>query len=192
MEENSEDANFYENIEYVDESLLPELDEIVQAQESRGSSYVCSAAKQVDTNSTLLQECGRSSSSPSRGSFVSSVTANNQQEDVVFPRPITSTQSGSSTSGVCTSQRRKRKNPRLDDSDEFSTAIKNLTNSINAPIAVNTYSTNSTTDSVDGFLTFMGSLLRGFQDEELKLEVMNEVTQLIINAKTTDYQRSKK
>lgn len=190
VEENSEEANYYENIEYVDDIYDPEIDEIIRAQENLRRSS--SAERVLDTRTTRPSPSPSPSQQRSRSSSLSSVTANNQQEDVVFARPSTSAHSGSSTSGVCTSARRKRKNLRLGDSDEFSTVIKNLTDSMNTPIAINTPPTNSTPDSVDGFLTFMGSLLRGFQDEELKLEVMNQVTQLIINAKTTDYQRSKK
>ncbi|XP_046473765.2 uncharacterized protein [Neodiprion pinetum] len=190
MEENSEDGACYENVEYVEDVFITELDGMIRAQENLcGSS---STIQVSDTNSTLLQIHKHSSPSPhrSRSSSLSSVTANNLQENT-FPRPHSSSQSSSSTSGVGSSAKRKRKNPRLDDSDEFSTVIKNLTDSINAPITINTPPTNSTPDCVDGFLTFMGSLLRQFRDEQLKLEVMNEVTQLIINAKTTDYQRSK-
>lgn len=57
--------------------------------------------------------------------------------------------------------------------------------------AENTSSANSTctVDTVDAFITFIGSLIRSFQDEELRLEVMNSISQTVFDAKSIDIKR---
>lgn len=191
MEESPEDANDYENIEYLEDDLIAEIDQMNEVQKSiYGTS---SAEKVLGTNSTPLHRPNSSSSSRemSRSSSLSSVTANIQQKDI-FARPSSPMRSDSSTSGICTPNKRKKRYSWLDSSDEFSDVIKSLTTTIKEPISVSIHQTTSTSDPIERFLTFMGSLLRGFQNKELKLEVMNEVTQLIINAKMADCQRSKR
>ncbi|CAH0696407.1 unnamed protein product [Spodoptera exigua] len=44
-------------------------------------------------------------------------------------------------------------------------------------------------DHVDQFLPFVGALLRSIQDEQMKLKLMEDISQILINAKTEEIQR---
>ncbi|XP_035451722.1 uncharacterized protein LOC118277130 [Spodoptera frugiperda] len=44
-------------------------------------------------------------------------------------------------------------------------------------------------DHVDQFLPFVGALLRSIQDEQIKLKLMEDISQILINAKTEEIQR---
>lgn len=55
--------------------------------------------------------------------------------------------------------------------DPYSEAVQSLADSLRQPIMV--AKSNSSSDTVDGFLMFLGSMLRNFQNENLRLDVMN-------------------
>ncbi|XP_022818475.1 uncharacterized protein LOC111350973 [Spodoptera litura] len=44
-------------------------------------------------------------------------------------------------------------------------------------------------DHVDQFLPFVGALLRSIQDEQMKVKLMEDISQILINAKTEEIQR---
>lgn len=125
---------------------------------------------------------------------------NSQQDEPAFTQPslISPSTSTSSKCGLSseTTKCRSKKMRRLNSvDDEYSGAINLLAESMRQPITIstvgNTGNTTSSSDPVDGCVTFLGSLLKTFQDEELKLEVMNDLTQVVIKAKSKDLKNVK-
>lgn len=47
---------------------------------------------------------------------------------------------------------------------------------------------NSTTDSIDTCMNFLGSLLKKIQSRDIQLDIMNTLVQTVINASVTDLQ----
>lgn len=47
-------------------------------------------------------------------------------------------------------------------------------------------------DSVDKFLPFVGAILRSIESEQLKLRLMEDISQILINAKTEEIQRHRR
>lgn len=111
------------------------------------------------------------------------------QPTIIPPGPVSP---AVSTPGA--SKKSKRKGHDSSGND-YAVAIHNLAESMKEPITVNTIQNTANVlpvDPVDTFVAFMGSLLRTFEDEEIKLELMGNITQTIINAKSIDIQRTKK
>lgn len=93
---------------------------------------------------------------------------------------------------------RSKKIKRGTTDDEFSLAINNLAKSLGQPIVVQTNNSQllptqgghlPDDPAVDSFMSFIGHVLKSFKDEELKLDVINTVTQTVVNAKAVDVQR---
>lgn len=123
------------------------------------------------------------------------INFNSQQDEPKFIQPslISPSTSTSSKSKLLSeiTKCRSKKSPRLNSvDDEYCGAINLLAESMRQPITINTEGNTgnktSSLDPVDDCVTFLGSLLKTFQDEELKLEVMNNLTQIVIKAKSKD------
>lgn len=80
------------------------------------------------------------------------------------------------------------KKRKVTSGNAYAEAVQFLADSLRQPIVV--AKSDSPSDTVDGFLTFLGSMLRNFQNKELQLDVMNTCIQTCINARTVDLQRS--
>ena len=121
-------------------------------------------------------------------------TDTQQNNSFITPGPMSP---ASSTSSISSDpQHRPKKRTRQDsEEDDFLKAINNVADALRQPTVV-TNNLNARCSSedqaVNGFLSFIGSLLQSFHDEELKLQVMNTVTQTVLNAKTLDLERAKK
>lgn len=128
----------------------------------------------------------------------SSSTSDTQQSVPVFIQPGAISPSISSISDSSSVSRcPSTKKARLNSSDDtYANSIMCLAESMRQPITISTIDNNknhtSSLDPVDSFVTFLGSLLKSFQNEELKLEVMNNVTQIVIKEKSKDLKQGKK
>ncbi|XP_071653675.1 uncharacterized protein [Temnothorax longispinosus] len=98
-----------------------------------------------------------------------------------------------SSSGVSTAcpppSHSKAKRRKTTSDDAYAEAVQSLADSIRQPIVTQVAKTDSPPETVDGFLMFLGSILRNFQNEDLRLDVMNTCLQTCINARTADLQR---
>lgn len=85
-------------------------------------------------------------------------------------------------------QKKFRSNP-IDD--EYASAINHLAESMSQPITINSTdiirnTPTPSSDSIDTFVVFIGSLLRTIKNEGIKLEAMNSITQTAFDAKSKD------
>lgn len=154
----------------------------------------------VGENLTLFPEGTPLSAQRNIASPTMSISSNSDTQQnnssVVIPGPISPALS-TSTSGISSvSQRRSKKRSRhFSTGDNFSGAINNLAKSLKQPIVIsNIQDTHRSSEdpTINGLLSFVGAMLQSFQDEELKLEVMSTLSQTVINARSLDFQRSKK
>jgi len=115
------------------------------------------------------------------------------QQHFILPSHISPPLSTSSTSASprlsnVRSKKKFRSNP-VDD--EYANAINHLAESMSHPITINNMDSirNTSTpssDSVDSFVVFIGSLLKTITNEDIKLEAMHSITLTAFNAKSKD------
>lgn len=97
----------------------------------------------------------------------------------------------SSMSDYCATKFHSRKKARPNSIDEEYTGA--IDESMRQPITTMEISNTSSSlsDPVDSFVAYLGSLLKSFQNEDLKLDVMNNVSQIVMNAKLEDFRQFK-
>lgn len=123
--------------------------------------------------------------------------ATSSQQHVTLPGPISPPQSTSSTTfappklSKSRSKKKFRSNP-IDD--EYAGAINSLAESMRQPITINSIDSVRNTsppssNSVDTFVVFIGSLLKTITNEDIKLEAMQNIAQTAISAKSKDIKK---
>ncbi|XP_026728469.1 uncharacterized protein LOC113494357 isoform X1 [Trichoplusia ni] len=80
----------------------------------------------------------------------------------------------------------------MESSDEEYARIVRKSELLGAPYENASQGHPSDEDPIDSFIHFVRSLLRSFQDDELKLKVMDDISQTVINAKSEEIKRIKK
>lgn len=106
----------------------------------------------------------------------------------ISPPLSTSSVSASSRTSSGRSKKKFRSNS-IDD--EYANAINHLAESMSQPITINSVdniknTSTSSSDSVDTFVVFIGSLLRTITNEDIKLEAMHSINQIAFDAKSKD------
>ncbi|XP_022162446.1 uncharacterized protein LOC111028208 [Myzus persicae] len=120
--------------------------------------------------------------------FAASSSQNFTFTSHISPPLSTSSTSASSRNSNDRPKKKFRSNP-IDD--VYASAINNLAESMSQPVTINnTDSIRNTqtpsSDSIDTFVVFIGSLLRTIKNEGIKLEAMYSITQTAFDAKSKD------
>eukprot|EP00102_Acyrthosiphon_pisum_P027287 XP_016664497.1 PREDICTED: uncharacterized protein LOC107885378 [Acyrthosiphon pisum] len=103
--------------------------------------------------------------------------------------PLSTPSTSSSTSNSNSRPKKKFRSNPIDD--EYASAINHLAESMSQPITINSTdiirnTPTPSSESIDTFVVFIGSLLRTIKNEGIKLEAMNSITQTAFDAKSKD------
>lgn len=119
--------------------------------------------------------------------------AASSSQNFTFPSHISPPLSTSSTSASPrnSNDRPKKKLKSNPNDDAYASAINHLAESMSQPVTINNTDTIRNTqtpssDSIETFLVFIGSLLRTITNEGIKLEAMYSITQTAFDAKSKD------
>ncbi|CAH0597163.1 unnamed protein product [Chrysodeixis includens] len=126
-----------------------------------------------------------------------SIDVSGSQANDVVPQPCSITSGPispvSSNSSVAGEARQwPTREQQMESSDEEYARIIRKSELLGVPYEAVARRHPSDEDPVDSFVHFVRSLLRSFQDEELKLKVMDDISQSVINAKSEEIKRIKK
>ncbi|KAK0179375.1 hypothetical protein PV327_005133 [Microctonus hyperodae] len=128
-------------------------------------------------------------------SISSNLDSPQNNSTVITPGPTSPALSTSTCAISSVSQNRfKEKNRHDSTEDDFCGAINNLAQLSRQPIIISNINDtwcSSENSVINGFLSFTGTILKSFQDEKLKLEVMSIITQAVINAKSLDLKNNR-
>lgn len=116
-----------------------------------------------------------------------SVPAHPQTTDI--PTPLSSKNNIPRVQG-----KRKRGNE-----DAYANAIASVAESLRQPIVIANGNNNnnshvptiSSEDGISGLLMFLGSIIRSIENEELRLDLINNLVKTVVNCRTLDLERSR-
>ncbi|XP_069700086.1 uncharacterized protein [Periplaneta americana] len=119
-------------------------------------------------------------------------TTSNVNTAAVPTRSLSSPSSSSSGSGVSSgsgsragpSTKRRKIHP---GQGAYAVALESIADSLSQPVTVTAQSAPAC--PVDACMALLGSMLKEFRSEQLKLDVMNSLVQAVINAKSIDLEK---